>query len=143
MSLKGYIINDEYTETNFKTDFHAKFPEFTSIDSDPLLDLSCDILPYGLSDYLEVASVRLCVFYTVAHLCAYFDLLNAANDVKSVLRNASSMTASSLTISYSEIAKLKGEIYSNLNDFLHTTSYGRLASLYLEKIVGSPGGVLI
>lgn len=140
--VKGYVITDTYTETNFMSDFGLKFPEFT-VSPSGMIDIAFDIIPDGVIDYLSEGTVKNMSFYTLAHLAAYFDWNNASTEVKSVLRNASSMTASTLSIGYEGIAKMKGDLFSSLNDFLNTTAYGRIAALYLEKIAGSSGGFCI
>lgn len=144
--LSGYIFTSTYTTDDFITDFKARFSEFASVDDNDLenfISVACDILPSGLPDYFDSDVIINILMFAVAHLCAYFDITNMSGEVKTVLKNASSMSANGLSISFTDVAKLRGDFFNAMNDFFSTTSYGRLVCVYLGKIAGSVGGFVI
>lgn len=117
--------------------------DITSSVLSELLDVALKILPQGIIEYHDAPTVTKAVDYTVAHLMAYFDYKDSYGEASAMIRNASSRSADGLSISYSEVAKLKGDMFPSLNDYLNTTPYGRIVCLYIEKMAGSPGAFVV
>lgn len=142
------------TLADWLIDFKAYFPEFSEItDSEGTdvtntaltyyLDLGTNMLPQGAIEYFTTDRLVTVVNYMVAHLLAYYDVLNAYDTTKSLIRTTSSMSADGLSLSFNEVAKLNGDTFSTLNDFLNTTSYGRTVAVYLDQMAGSVGGFCV
>jgi hypothetical protein len=139
--------------SDFLTQFKSQFPEFvpildgsTDITDDTIktyLYIAMDLLPQHLVKYLPQASMQNLINYTTAHLLSYFNIRDGRVEDKSLLRNATSMSASGLSTSYESLAKMKGDMFSCLHDFLGTTAYGRMATLWLEKMSGTVGGSIV
>ena len=107
------------------------------------LNIAMDMLPQGISGRFNSTTLTRITDYMVAHLLTYTDVINNYGQVVGLMRNASSMSADGLSISYSDIAKFKNEQFSSLNDFLNITSYGKVVAVYVGKIMGSSGGFVI
>lgn len=140
--------------TSWLVQFKALFPEFVPIIDDngntvtddaiaDYLGIAMDILPQALVHYLEVPSLARCTQFMTAHLLKYYNVKNGYAESRQLLRNATSMSADGLSVGYEGIAKLRGDSYPSLNDFLNTTAYGRTVTLYLEKLSGSVGGFIV
>lgn len=136
--------------TNFKTNF----PEFAVIKDSTGTDvtttvltyylyLAMDMLPQGAIEYFSVPRMTKVVDYMVAHLLQYYDILNSYDETKSLMRTTSSMSANGLSISYNEVAKLRGDMFATLNDFLNTTAYGKTVSVFMNQMAGSAGGFVV
>jgi hypothetical protein len=135
-------------------DFKVKYPEFAVIknsdDEDitntiltQYVDLAMNLLPQGAVSYFTRERLVLVVDYMVCHLLQYFDILNNYEQVKSLLRATSSMSANGLSLSYSEVARLRGDMFNTLNEFLNTTAYGKMVTIWLNQMAGSAGGYLV
>ena len=135
-------------------DFKTNFPQFATITDQSGADvtttcityylyLAMDLLPQGAIEYFTVPRMAKVVQYMVAHLLTYHDVLNNYGNVTSLMKTTSSMGANGLSISYGEIAKLRGEMFATLNDFLHTTAYGLEVSVFLNQMAGSVGGYIV
>jgi hypothetical protein len=142
------------TVADWIANFKINFPEFATITDNNgndvtsatltyYLYLAMDLLPQGAIEYFSVPRMTKVVDYMVAHLLQYYDILNNYSSAKSLMRTTSSMSANGLSISYSDIAKLRGEMFSSLNDFLNATAYGRTVSIFLNQMAGSCGGFLV
>lgn len=142
--------------TDWRVQFKALFPELVPIldDSDPQQDITDDtldqylyivmrMLPQGTVCYLDQTTMQDLVNYSVAHMLVYYNVKDGYGQAKALLRAANSMSADGLSVGYSEVTRLKGDRFMSLNDFLSSTPYGRTASLYLEKMVGSKGGFIV
>jgi hypothetical protein len=136
------------------TSFKALFPEFMPIlngsgedvTDDTIstyLDLTMDMLPQALICYMSRASVMNLLYYATAHMLTYYNIKDGYGEAKTMTMNATSMSAQGLSVSYAEYAKMKGDMFPSLVDFLNTTAYGRSAALWLEKMSGSVGGFSI
>jgi hypothetical protein len=134
--------------------FKTNFPEFkvildaNSVDvTDQVLiynlNIAMDMLPQGISGRFNATTLTRITDYMVAHLLTYFDVINNFGQIVGLMRNASNMAADGLSISYSDIAKMRNDQFASLNDFLNITSYGKVVAVYIGKITGSSGGFVI
>jgi hypothetical protein len=140
--------------STFVTDFKSLFPEFVPILNESSVDvtdatittfcyLATDILPQALVTYLSETSMSNMVMYMTAHLMSYYNVKDGYADARTLIRNATSMSADGLSVGYEGIAKMKGDMFPSLTDFLNTTAYGRMVALYLEKMSGTVGGFIV
>ena len=134
--------------------FKALLPEFVPILNESeedvtdstiqtYLDLTMDMLPQGLVCYLSRASFENMLFFATAHLLTYYNIKDGYAEARTMTRNATSMSANGLSISYEGIAKMKGEMFPSINDFFNTTAYGRTALVWMERMSGSVGGFVV
>lgn len=134
-------------------DFKELFPYFvpimngsTDVTDDTIkkyLTLAEDMLPQGAVEYMSRTTLANLLFFTTAHLLTYFNVKDGYSDQATLLKNATSLNANGLGIGYESVAALKGDMFTSLNDFLNTTSYGRMASTWLEKMSGPIGGLIV
>jgi hypothetical protein len=135
---------------NFKINF-PEFKEFKNGEGTDITDtvltyylfLAMDLLPQGAIEYFTQDRLAKVVDYMVAHLLQYYDILNSYDSTKSLMRTTSSMSANGLSISYSEVTKLRGEMFPTLNDWLNTTAYGKSVTVFLNQLAGSVGGYVV
>lgn len=134
--------------------FKHRFPEFAEIkdeDGNDVTDaaitkylyLAMNMLPQGMIEYFTRCRLSHLMEYMVAHLLQYFDVLNSYDQTKKLVKNTASMSADGLAISYTEVAKLRGDMFPSLNDFCNTTAYGRVVAVYLNQMVGTTGGFVV
>jgi hypothetical protein len=139
---------------DFIVQFKTLFPEFVPILNESgadvtdatittYLDIAMDMLPQAIITYLSQTSVNNLVLYTTAHILSYYNVKDGYAEARTMIRNATSMSADGLSVGYESIAKLKGDMFPSLNSFLNTTAYGRGAALWLEKMSGSVGGFIV
>jgi len=142
------------TKSEWITAFKALFPEFSPILNESsedvtdatiqtYLDLTMDMLPQAIITYLARASMENMLYFATAHLLTYFNVKDGYAEARTLIRNVSSMSAQSLSTSFEAVAKIKGDVFSSLNDFFSTTAYGRTAMIYFEKMSGSVGGFVV
>jgi hypothetical protein len=142
------------SKSTWITAFKDLFPEFVPIlnessedvtDSiiETYLDLTMDLLPQSLINYLSKASMQNCLYFATAHLLTYYNVKDGFAEARTLTKNASSMSAQGLSIGFEGFAKLKGDMFSSLNDFLNTTAYGRTAAISIDKMAGSVGGFVV
>lgn len=142
------------SKSDWITAFKALFPEFSSITNDAgedvtdatiqtYLDLTMDMLPQAIITYLTRASMEKMLYYAVGHMLSYFNVVDGYSEARTLTRNVSSMSAQGLSVGYEAIAKIKGDVFSSLNDFFSATAYGRTCMIYFEKMSGSVGGFII
>ena len=152
--IETLVFTETYSTDNFVEDFVEMFPEFALIkdseDADVTtacvkanLNLALDTLVQSIVDYYTVEPVKRCLAYMTAHYLQYFDVIDNYDTIKSVLRATSSMGGDGLSVSMVELAKLKNNIFSTRNEFLNTTAYGKVVTVYLDKLAGSAGGSVV
>lgn len=136
------------------TNFKVSYPEFSVIEDEQgsdvtntvltqMVDLAMNMLPQGAVEYFTQERLWLVVDNMVCHLCQYFDIINKYGQAKSLLRATSSMSASGLSISYTDFGHLRGDMFASLNEFLNTTAYGKIVSVFLNQMAGSCGGYVV
>lgn len=155
-AIRKKIFTSTYTETDLIDEFKFRFPFFIPIYNgaqqditDTVLSLEVDIaillLPEGMACYFDAGELRRIVQYMLAHLLAYAGISNTkgvnnnGTAFVSLMRLASSKSADGLSISYTDIAEMKGNNFANLLQFLSTTSYGQKVAIWIAKMNGSVG----
>jgi hypothetical protein len=142
------------SKSDWITAFKALFPEFVPILNESsedvtdatiqtYLDITMDILPQNIIEYLSRASMENMLYYATAHMLSYYNVKDGYAESRTLSKNVTSMSAQGLSTSFESVARMKNDIFSSLNDFFNTTAYGRAASLYLEKMSGTVGGYVV
>jgi len=142
-ALSDWVVNFKALIPYFAPILDQNGNDVTDATIETYLNLAMDMLPQGAVEYMCRTTLANALYFTTAHLLTYFNVKDGYAEQAPLLKNATSLSANGLGIGYEGIAQLKGEMFTSLNDFLNTTSYGRMAVVWLEKMSGPVGGFIV